>query len=224
MLILVVEDSIDLAEGIIDFLTIEGMSCDHADNGDSAIHLIRQNLYDVIVLDINLPRTSGLEVCDVMRKEGNDTPVLMLTAMDTLSDKIKGFTKGADDYLIKPFDMEELILRCKVLAKRRSGQVTQISVGNLTYNFNSDEVFRNGRKLNLSPTGSKLLRVLIRASPAVVSREQLIHEVWGDEAPDSNSLKVHIFKLRKLIDSAHEVKMLHTVPGKGFVLRNENLL
>ncbi len=224
MLLLVVEDVIDLAAGIIDFLEIEGIRSDHADNGESALRLIRQNLYDVIILDINLPKMSGLEVCEAMRTEGNETPVIMLTAMDTLKDKINGFTKGADDYLIKPFDMEELIVRCKVLAKRRSGQVTQMSVGSLIYKFSCNEVFREGKKLSLSPTGLKLLEVLIRASPSVVSRDKLISDVWGDEAPDSNSLKVHMFNLRKHVDADFNSKLLHTIPGKGFVLRNEFFL
>lgn len=224
MLFLVVEDVNDLAAAIIDFFELEGIRSDHADNGESALNLIRKNLYDVIILDINLPKMSGLEVCDAMRTEGNDTPVLMLTAMDTLKDKIEGFTKGADDYLIKPFDMEELIVRCKVLAKRRSGQVSKVSVGSLIYNFSCDEVFREGKKLSLSPTGLKLLEVLIRASPSVVSRDKLISDVWGDEAPDSNSLKVHIFNLRKQVDANFSSKLLHTIPGKGFALRNEFLL
>ncbi|VEL95360.1 DNA-binding response OmpR family regulator [Alteromonas sp. 76-1] len=224
MLLLIVEDDIDLAAAILDFLELEDIRSDHTDNGETALSLIRQHPYDVIVLDINLPRVSGLEICSVIRNEGNDVPVLMLTAMDTLKDKITGFEKGADDYLIKPFDMEELIIRCRVLAKRRSGQVTQMSVGPLVYKLENDAFYRDGKAIKISPIGMRILEVLMRASPSIVPREKLINDVWGDDAPDSNSLKVHLFNLRKQLDAGFSPKLLHTIPGKGIVLREESSL
>ncbi|MBO1256675.1 response regulator transcription factor [Alteromonas sp. 5E99-2] len=221
MLLLVVEDDADLAAGIIDFLELEGISSDHANNGKSALNLIRQHSYDVIVLDINLPKLNGLDVCKMMRQEGNDTPVIMLTALDTLKDKITGFAQGADDYLIKPFEMEELIVRCRVLSTRKSGQVTRITVGPLVYKLKLNEVTRDGKPIHVSPIGMKILEVLMRASPSIVSRDKLINDVWGNDIPDSNSLKVHLFNLRKQIDTDFTPKLLHTIVGKGFVLREE---
>lgn len=219
MLLLIVEDDLDLAAAIMDFLELEGIDSDYANNGESALNMIRDNFYDAIVLDLNLPKVSGLEVCETIRSEGKDVPIIMLTAMDTLQDKLQGFEKGADDYLIKPFDMEELVIRTKVLSKRRSGQVSQIKVGSLVYKFDQQIVTRDGKLIKLSPTSIKLLEVLMRASPSTVSREKLIRDVWGDDPPDSNSLKVHMFKLRKQIETGFESKMIHTVSGKGFALR-----
>lgn len=222
MLLLLVEDDLDLAAAIIDFLELDNVRCDHAADGELALHLIREQAYDVVILDINLPKRNGLDVCEAMRQAGLDTPVLMLTAMDTLQDKLTGFDKGADDYLIKPFDMEELVVRAKVLAKRRSGQMTKLAVGDLIYHIERTEFTRGGTPVTLSPTAVKILEVLMRASPNVVSREKLISDVWGDEAPDSNSLKVHMFNLRKQVDQGFETKLLHTVTGKGFAVREES--
>jgi len=219
MFLLIVEDDHDLASAIVDFLELDNIDSDYADNGELALKLIRKNFYDVIILDINLPKVSGLEVCEAMRNEGIDVPVLMLTAMDTLQDKLSGFDKGADDYLIKPFDMEELIVRTKVLSKRRSGQVKHLKVGSLVYKFELQEVTRDGKVINLSPINIRILEVLMRASPSIVSRDKLIRDVWGDDRPDSNSLKVHLFNLRKQIDTNFDSKMLHTIAGKGFALR-----
>jgi DNA-binding response OmpR family regulator len=222
MLLLLVEDDLDLAAAIIDFLELDNVRCDHAADGELALRLIREQAYDVVILDINLPKRNGLDVCEAMRQAGLDTPVLMLTAMDTLQDKLTGFDKGADDYLIKPFDMEELVVRAKVLAKRRSGQMTKLAVGDLIYHIERTEITRGGTPVTLSPTAVKILEVLMRASPNVVSREKLISDVWGDEAPDSNSLKVHMFNLRKQVDQGFETKLLHTVTGKGFAVREES--
>lgn len=219
--LLLVEDDIDLATAVIEYFELEDIQCDHVANGVAALHLIEQNLYDAIVLDLNLPKMNGLEVCEKMREQGIDTPVLMLTARDTLDDKLIGFSKGADDYLIKPFAMEELIVRIQVLAKRRSGQISRLSVADLELDVQQKRAFRCKQPLKLSPTAIKILEVLIRESPQVVSRDKLMQSVWGDEQPDSNSLKVHIFNLRKQIDQPDMVKLVHTITGQGFALRNE---
>ena len=219
LFLLLVEDDFDLAATIVQYLELEGMVCDHAASGEAGLNLARENKYDVLLLDIMLPRMNGLEVCQALRNTGQDTPILMLTARDTLDDKLAGFRSGTDDYLVKPFDMPELIMRIHALARRKSGQVKILNVLDLTMHLDSKEAFRSKRKLALTPTGWILLETLARLSPAVVSRNKLLQAVWGDEIPESNSLKVHLHKLRRQLDGSKESPMLHTVPGHGYALR-----
>mgnify|MGYP003625644810 CR=1 FL=1 len=216
---LIVEDNLDLAAAVIDYLELEGIQCDHASNGASGLTLIKTNPYDVIILDLNLPKISGLEVCEKLRESGIDTPVLMLTARDTLDDKLIGFSTGADDYLVKPFAMEELIVRTQVLAKRRSGQVSQLTVADLVLDLKQKQATRRNQVVTLSPIAFKILETLMRASPEPVSREKIMQRIWGDEQPDSNSLKVHMFNLRKQVDGGSSHKLLHTITGSGFAIK-----
>ncbi|HDY85715.1 hypothetical protein LCGC14_0566010 [marine sediment metagenome] len=216
---LLIEDDYDLANTVIDYLSLEKIECDHASNGVAGLALIQQNRYDIVLLDLNLPRLDGLQVCDALRKTGTDIPVLMLTARDQLKDKIAGFNAGTDDYLVKPFEMEELVVRINALSRRRSGQVQLLQCGNLTMNLSQKTVMRNEQLLKLSPTTWLLLEALLRASPNPVSRSELEHVIWGDEVPDSNSLKVHLFNLRKVIDSGFSKPLIHTIAGHGFAIR-----
>ncbi len=223
--LLLVEDDLDLATAVIDYLDLEDIQCDHAANGVAGLSLIENQQkngnqsYDVIILDLNLPKMSGLQVCEKLRAQGIDTPILMLTARDTLDDKLTGFSMGADDYLVKPFAMEELIVRAQVLAKRRSGQVSRLSVLDLDIDLQQQQAYRTGKPLKLSPTAFKILEILMRESPKTVSREKVMQGVWGEEQPDSNSLKVHIFNLRKQVDTGFDKKLVHTVTGKGFAIK-----
>lgn len=219
---LLIEDDIDLATTIIDYLLLEQIDCDHADNGLTGLHLIKEHPYDVILLDINLPRLSGLHLCARLRTAGITIPVLMLTALDQLDDKIAGFRAGTDDYLVKPFELKELVVRLYALAGRRSGQVQLLRCGDLEMNLNNRTLFRAGQPINLSPTAWSILEILMRASPEVVSRQKILDTVWGDDQPDSNSLKVHLHNLRKAIDSPFKTPLLHTVAGHGVALRVEN--
>lgn len=219
MNILLVEDDLDLAATLVQYFELESIQCDHASNGLAGLNLMQNNQYDVLLLDLNLPKLDGLSVCQQLRANGNDTPILMLTARDQLNDKIDGFDAGTDDYLIKPFEMQELLVRVQALSRRRSGQSRILNCGELTMNLDTKTVQRGQRELKLSPTGWKLLETLLRAAPAVVSRQQLEQALWGDEPPDSNSLKVHLFNLRKAIDSQSTAPLLHTVPGQGFCLK-----
>ncbi|QDE32771.1 MULTISPECIES: response regulator transcription factor [Shewanella] len=221
--LLLVEDDLDLATAVIEYLELEDILCDHSANGLAGLGLIQKNYYDVVILDLNLPKMNGLQVCKSLRADGIDVPVLMLTARDTLDDKLNGFANGTDDYLIKPFAMEELIVRIKVLAKRRSGQVQKLTVADLSIDLQQKQVYRANVELKLSPTALKILTVLMNASPNPVSREKLMQTVWGDEQPDSNSLKVHIFNLRKQIDAEHEHKLMHTISGYGFAIKESDL-
>lgn len=218
LFLLLVEDDFDLAETIVQYLELEGMACDHAASGEAGLKLIQQNTYDVLLLDIMLPRLSGLDLCRTLRSQGLDTPVLMLTARDAMDDKQAGFDMGADDYLVKPFAMQELIMRCQALARRKSGQAKIFKAGDLTMHLDSREVFRKGRKLRLTPTGWTILETLIRSSPGVVSRQKLAQAVWGDELPESDSLKVHLHKLRQQVDLPADSAMLHTIQGHGYAL------
>jgi DNA-binding response OmpR family regulator len=217
--VLLVEDDLDLAATIVDYLELEKISCDHAANGIAGLKFINQQHYDVVILDVNLPRMDGLTVCKNMREQGINIPVLMLTARETLDDKLAGFAVGSDDYMVKPFEMLELIARIHVLANRRSGLTNILSLHGVDVDFSAKTVKRDGSILQLSPTGWKILEVLMRKSPEVVSKDQLLNAVWGDELPDSDSLKVHLFKLRQVIDRKSQNKLIQTVAGQGFVFR-----
>ncbi|WP_165311771.1 response regulator transcription factor [Vibrio ziniensis] len=213
---LLVEDDLDLATALIDYMSLEDIDCDYAADGQVGYNLIMSNRYDVIILDLNLPKIEGLAVCERIRNNGVETPVLMLTARDTLDDKLEGFSRGADDYLVKPFAMEELLVRMKVLAKRRSGQVSKLTIADLELDLSHRQAIRAGTILKLSPIALKILEVLMREYPSGVSREKIVQIIWGDEQPDSNSLKVHIFNLRKQVDQNDWSPLIQTIPGFGF--------
>jgi len=219
--LLLIEDDLDLAKAIIDYLELEEIQCDHAANGIAGFTLITQNPYDAVILDLNLPKMNGLEVCEKIRSLGIDVSILMLTARDTLDDKLTGFSKGADDYLVKPFAMEELIVRAQTLSRRKSGQVTCLKVEGIELNLQAQIVMREGVELKLTPIAIKILKVLMQESPNTISREKLMRSIWGDEQPDSNSLKVHMYNLRKVIDSKEESKLIHTITGRGFAFKRE---
>ena len=217
--VLHVEDNIDLAHTVIDYLELRGVVCDHAINGMVALQLIKSNDYDLIILDVNLPLLSGYKVCERLRAEGVDLPILMLTSNADLREKLKGFNVGADDYLVKPFAIEELIARAVVLLKRRNGMTRVKHVCDLVFDMTNRQVIRSGKNIKLSPTGFNILKVMIMASPLPVSRNKIIREVWGDMPPDSNSLKVHIFKLRKSINDGFCDNLIHTIPNYGYSIK-----
>lgn len=219
--VLLVEDDLDLAQTVIDYLELEDITCDHASNGVTGLQLLSQHHYDVLLLDLNLPRMDGISVCEHLREQGDDLPVLMLTARDQLESKIEGFKAGTDDYLVKPFELDELIVRIQALAKRRSGQAQKLNFADLEMNLKARTVSRQGQLLKLSPTSWKLLEQLLRDAPAVVSKEKLEQAVWGEETPDSNSLKVHLHHLRKAVDQPFDSALIHTISGHGFALKND---
>lgn len=217
--VMLVEDDLDLAQTVVQYLELENIQCDHAANGVSGLELIKQQHYDVIILDINLPRMDGYSVCQALRDAGNDTSVIMLTARDQLDDKLEGFQAGTDDFLVKPFEMKELIVRLRALARRRSGETRQLKFADLEMNLRERTVKRSGQELHLSPTCWRLLETLMRNAPAVISRNELMESVWGEDMPDSNSLHVHLFNLRKAVDAPFERALIQTIPGHGFVLK-----
>ena len=214
-----VEDHKDLAETIYDALEAKGYRVDYASDGVIGLELATTHPFDAIVLDIMLPRMDGYEVCKTLRSTHQiDTPVLMLTARDTLDDKLEGFGQGADDYLVKPFAMAELLVRLEALIKRKRGQMTnaQLSAGDVIIDPKTMAVTRQGESILLSPTGFNILRILMRESPGVVSRAALEQELWGDDLPDSDTLRSHLDTLRQLIDKPFENQVIHTIKGIGY--------
>ncbi len=221
MHVLLVEDDRDLAASVADYLALEQIDVDHAYNGQAGLTLASAGHYDVLLLDLMLPRMDGLTLCEKLREQGIDTPVLMLTARDTLDDKVAGFRAGTDDYLVKPFAMEELIVRIQALAKRRSGQMRKLQVADLTLDLSARQAERAGQALKLTPSGWTLLETLMRSSPSVLSKRELEQALWPDDAPDSNALKVHLYHLRQQVDKPFDQALIHTLPGQGFVLKTE---
>jgi DNA-binding response OmpR family regulator len=221
LVILLVEDNRDIAEMVAEFLERKGYVVDHAGDGVTGLHLAVTNPYDVIVLDLMLPGLDGLALCRKLREQAKrDTPLLMLTARDTVDDKIVGLEAGADDYLVKPFEIRELEARIRTLLRRQRGAVVAetLRVGDLTLDTSTLEVTRAGQAIKLMPIGLKLLTTLMRASPRIVSRQQLEREVWGDVLPDSDTLRSHLYALRKAIDRPFDRPVLHTVAGAGYRL------
>lgn len=218
-LILLVEDNRNIAEMVIEYLERKGFGVDYAADGQDGFRLATENSYDVIVLDLMLPRMDGIEVCRRLRNEAKRaTPVLMLTARDTLDDKVTGLDAGADDYLVKPFAIQELEARVRALIRRERRQVSAevLKVADLVLDTASLRVTRGGQELQLSPIGLRLLSILMRESPRVVSRRDIEREIWGDGLPDSDTLRSHLYNLRKAIDRPFEKQLLHTVQSAGY--------
>ena len=218
--ILIVEDNADIAENIGDYLEQQGHILDFAMDGIGGLHLAVIHDFDVIVLDVMLPGMDGLTFCRKLRKEaGSQTSVLMLTARDTLSDKLEGFDAGADDYLVKPFALEELAARIGVLA-RRSSQISppRLCIADLEVDIGKMQVQRANRKIELNRACLKILIMLLQAHPNVVTRKELEQALWGDEPPESDALRSHIYALRSAIDRPFKHSLLETVHGVGYRL------
>ena len=220
MRILVIEDNRDILANVLDYLELKGYVVDCAQDGLSGLHLAATAHYDLIVLDIMLPGIDGYQVCKRLRDDaGRDTPIIMLTARDALDDRLQGLKVGADDYLIKPFALSELVARIEAVLRRSQGTRKQkLQVGDLQYDLDTLQVTRAGQLLRLNPIGHKLLTILMQKSPAVVRREQLEEALWGENIPDSDSLRSHIHQLRQVVDKPFGAPLLHTVHGVGFRL------
>nr|WP_277399818.1 response regulator transcription factor [Pseudoxanthomonas sp. LH2527] len=221
---LIVEDNRDICGNIATYLEKLGYVLDFAHDGVTAMNLALTNPFDVIVLDLMLPRMDGLAFCQRLRAEAEiETPVLMLTARDTLDDRLKGFDAGADDYLVKPFALQELHARIRALYKRshRNGD-NVLTVGDLTLNRSTLQVQRAGRRLEINPAGMKLLRRLMEESPSVVDRDELETLLWADERPDGDALRSHMYKLRQAIDRPFDRPLLHTVHRIGYRIAEDS--
>ena len=218
-LVLIVEDNRNISEMVGEYLEGRGFEVDFAADGLDGYRLATENNYDVIVLDLMLPRMDGIEVCKKLREEARkSTPVLMLTARDTLDEKLNGLSAGADDYLTKPFAVQELEARLRALIRRERRQVggEVLKVADLMLDPASLRVTRAGAELQLSPIGLRLLTILMRESPRVVSRQEIEREIWGNGLPDSDTLRSHLYNLRKTIDKPFDKQLLHTVQSAGY--------
>lgn len=220
MHLLIIEDNPDLLENLSDFFEARGHSVDISRNGLGGLSFALENDYDVIILDLMLPGMDGLEVCARLRSEGRDTPVLMLTARDTMGDKLEGFGSGADDYLVKPFALPELEARLLALVRRGRSQTarTQLVVEDLKFDLDRVRVERAGRRIDLGPIPLRILELLMRRSPGVVRREELERAVWGNYPPDSDALRAHMHALRNAVDRDAGSQLVHTIRGIGYQL------
>lgn len=219
---LLIEDDIDLAEAISDYMEVDNIEFDFAYNGVSGLELASTNHYEVILTDINMPKMNGLTMTQTLRTQGVSTPILMLTARDTLEDKLTGFQAGSDDYLVKPFAMEELKVRLQALARRGLTSVSKLTIGDLSVDLQLHLAVRAGQELRLPPVCWKMLACLAKHSPNVVSRFQLEQAIWQDDVPAADSLKVHLFKLRQVVDTPFDTKLIHTIHGVGIALRENH--
>lgn len=221
MRLLLIEDNQSLLANLFDYFEARGHTLDAAPDGVTGLHLASTQSYDVVVLDWMLPRMDGREVLRRLRdQQGSQVPVIMLTARDELPDKIAGFRAGADDYLTKPFALPELEVRIEALLARADGRGRSrvLEVEDLRLDLTTLEATRGGHALHLYPACRKLLETLMQASPAAVTRERLEHTLWGDEPPDGDMLRSHIYELRRSVDGPFPVKLIHTLPRVGYRL------
>ena len=221
MRILVIEDQPEILQNIADYLELKGYLVDCAYDGLGGLHLAVTQPFELIILDIMLPGMDGITLCQRLRQDARlQTPIIMLTARDSVDDKLKGFQAGADDYLVKPFSLPELHARVEAVLRRgQTGLKNILEVGDLSYDMNNLEVTRQGKTLKLSPIGLKLLETMMKRSPHVVRREVLEELLWGEDLPGSDSLRSHIHILRQTIDKPFSLPLLHTVHGIGYCLK-----
>ncbi len=220
--ILIIEDQLDIAASIWDYLERRAYVVDHARDGDSGLASAIQGGFDVVVLDLGLPGLDGLELCRRLRAQGHAVPVLMLTARDTLEDKLRGFCEGADDYMVKPFLMAELEARIQALHRRgRPPAGATLDFGDISYHPSTMQASREGRQFILSRSQARLLELLLREAPNVVSHQRLMRELWSDGEGDAASLHTHFYALRNMLDKPFSYSMIHSVHGIGYrIVRN----
>lgn len=219
MKVLIIEDDADIAINLYDYLEHGGYEVDVAADGVMGLHLAVTQRWDAILLDLSLPGMDGLTICRKLREEARrDTPVLMLTAKDTLDDKLQGFVQGADDYLIKPFSLKEVGARLAALTRRYKGQVTQaaLSCADVRFDLATLAVERAGRSVKLPPKCLQLLRILMQSPNRVFGRAELEAEVWGEQLPDSDTLRAHVYTLRRALTADGEDDLIETVHGLGY--------
>lgn len=219
--ILLVEDDRRITDFVERGLKAESYAVEVARNGQDGIAIGRTGQFQTIILDLGLPDINGLEVCEQLRSTGIDTPILMLTARDTVQDKVTGLRSGADDYMTKPFAFEELLARIEVLMRRRSGEVKldskELQIADLSLNASTHEVKRGDTVIDLTPKEFALLECFMRMPGKVLSRTRILEHVWGYSAdPLTNVVDVYIRQLRRKIDDDYEPKLLKTVRGYGY--------
>ncbi len=221
---LIIEDNQDIVANLFTFLEEKGYDLDCAYDGRQGLQLALEGGFDVIVLDVMLPGMDGVTLCRRLREEyGSKVPVLMLTARDTEQDKISGLDGGADDYMVKPFSLRELDARLRALVRRTGSGGRGMPEGLLQWegvelNPATRVVTRDGKPIKLSPTEYNILHALLRVAPSVVSRSELERELWGEDVPESNALRIHIHSLRRELDKPFEIPLIRTIPHVGYAL------
>lgn len=225
MRVLVIEDNSNLVMNIYEYFEPKGYTLDSAADGLTGLHLATTNHYDAVILDLSLPGIDGIELCRRLRHDmGSDVPILMLTAREQLDDKLQGFNVGADDYLVKPVALAELEARIGAAVRRNQGSFSQqkgLRFEDLTYEPSTMSFTRAGQTIRLNPICRKILILLMRNAPAVVTREQIGYEIWGDQPPDSDALRAHIYTIRNEIDKPFNKKLLKTIHREGYRLAHE---
>ncbi|NOH78348.1 response regulator transcription factor [Vibrio sp. RE86] len=218
--ILVVEDNEELQGILADFLEVKGAEVDFASNGELGVNLALESEFDAIILDVMMPKKDGFQAAQELREQGCTTPILMLTALNGQQDLLSGFDSGIDDFVTKPFQFPELEVRLSALIKRFKGKVarTQLAYGDLVIDEKTHAIARKGKALDITPAMYQILLMLVKAQGDVVSRDALIHELWGEDVPDKDVLRSHIYLLRNVLDKPFEFPMLVTVPKFGFKL------
>lgn len=228
MKVLVVDDEPAVRESLRRSLTFNGYNVVTAEDGIQALEVIEREHPEIVILDVMMPRMDGLEVCRTLRSQGDDRPILILTARDNVSDRVGGLDAGADDYLSKPFALEELLARVRSLVRRSavesnnaaSNRQTELSFGDLTLNPETRDVSRGGRPISLTRTEFALLELLMKNPRKVLPRNTILEEVWGYDFPTSgNALEVYIGYLRRKTELEGESRVIYTVRGVGYVLR-----
>lgn len=223
MRILFAEDERDLNHIITKKLTSQGYSVDSVYDGEEAIDILSYTDYDAVILDIMMPKADGFAVLRALRGAGKNTPVLFLTARDSVQDRVAGLDSGANDYLVKPFSVEELLARIRAMTRTAFGvSDSLLSVGDLTMDTAAKVVKRGGKEIPLSAKEYALLEYLMHNAGIVLSREKIENHIWNfDYEGGTNVVDVYIRYLRKKIDEGYDKKLIHTVRGRGYVLREE---
>jgi DNA-binding response OmpR family regulator len=219
--VLVVEDDEEIAQVLQRSLRMEGYEVKLAADGVRGLEEAHAFLPDLIVLDLGLPRLDGVDVAKRLREDGDEVPILMLTARDALESRVEGLDVGADDYLVKPFERQELLARMRALLRRRPPRgMAPLRVADLMLNPDTHEVSRGDRKIDLTQREFELLEYLMRNERLVISRQKLLDEVWGyDPFSITNTIEVFVSNLRRKLEAGGEPRLLHTVRGAGYVLR-----
>jgi two-component system copper resistance phosphate regulon response regulator CusR len=223
--ILVIEDELKLAKALREGLEAEQYEVSLAHTGEEGFYIAQTESFDLLILDVMLPRRSGLEVLSTMRRHGFHTPVLMLTARDAIEDRVRGLDAGADDYLVKPFAFPELLARVRALSRRATYDTAEkLRIADLELDVIRRSVTRGGQVLDLTAREFELLEYLLRHRDQVVSREMLTRDVWkeaGRHTPLDNVIDVNVARLRRKVDDPFEAKLVHTMRGVGFVIREQ---
>lgn len=224
MKVLLVEDCTSVAEVIYDYFECTEIELDHAATGNLGLALSQSGNFDCIVLDIMLPGIDGISLCQQLRAEGNNTPIIMLTARDTNSDMLLGLRTGADDYIVKPFNLELLEARIHSLVRRNSGSgfVDKLICGPITLDINTHQVWRENKEIKLTPICFKILCVLVKKAPHLVSRQQIEDVLWPDDLPDQDILRKHVYQLRTKVDKPFKENIIETVPKLGYRMSINN--